>query len=185
MAGGDFGESRPRPAQRTVAMAPGVQGRVQVWMGRLRSKHGSLQDIHKRADSQLRHEPDQVGRQALVHGDGPNGRLIALQRGGQQRTGIDTRLINWVRICSAASPAPPRASASHSARSAGFKSGTGSGMGSPARAGTPRCSLAARYRGGSDRRGQPSALDDLDEIRRPGRAVRVEALLPAGAQAEE
>ena len=74
-------------------MAPGVQRRMQVRMGRFTVKHGSLQDIHKRAHGQLRHEPDQVGRQPLVHGDGPNGRLIALERGGQQRTGIDTRLI--------------------------------------------------------------------------------------------
>ena len=40
---------------------------------------------------------------------------------------------------------------------AGFNSGSGSGMGSPAMSGTPRASFAATYLGGSDRRGSRPA----------------------------
>ncbi len=47
-------------------------------------------------------------------------------------------------MCSAASPAPPRASSSHKLRRAGVITGTGKGIGSVANAGTPRASLAAR-----------------------------------------
>ena len=57
-------------------------------------------------------------------------------------------------MCMAAAPAPPLARASHNCRSAGARTGKGTGIGSPARTGTPRASFAARYLGGRDRFGR-------------------------------
>jgi cellulose biosynthesis protein BcsQ len=57
-------------------------------------------------------------------------------------------------MCVAESAAPPSASASQSLNSDPWSRPRGTGIGSPASTGTPRVSLAARYFGGSDRRGR-------------------------------
>ena len=74
-------------------------------------------------------------------------------------------------MCVAASPAPPAASASHNPNSVGVRIGTGSGIGSPASAGTPRVSLAARYLGGSDSLGSRPAGQRLRQVDHPGQQV--------------
>ena len=66
-----------------------------------------------------------------------------------------------VRMCSAASPAPPSARSPHRPRSVSVRTATGSGIGSPASAGTPRASLAATYLPGQRQTRQPAALERL------------------------
>src|SRR4051812_12635923 len=76
-------------------------------------------------------------------------------------------------MCSAASPAPPRASASASWTATGPSTGAGTGIGSPASAGTPRASFAARYFGGSDRRGRrPPSRTAAASLTRPRSSPR-------------
>jgi hypothetical protein len=70
-----------------------VQRGVQLRADRFLVEEGSLEHVDERAHGQLRDEPDEIGSESLVHGDSANGDLIAFERRGQQRTGIDPRLI--------------------------------------------------------------------------------------------
>ena len=108
-------------------------------------KDRPLQRVRERADGELRDQPDQIGRQTAVHGAGPDGGLVAGQRGRQQRAGVEAALSIAEWMCSATSPAPLAASSPHNWRRVTVRTATGSGIGSPARAGTPRPSLAALF----------------------------------------
>ena len=79
-----------------------------------------------------------------MRGAGANRLLIAAEGGDEQRAASICVSTIEALMCSAASPAPPRASSSHKLRRAGVSTGTGKGIGSAASAGTPRASLAAR-----------------------------------------
>jgi hypothetical protein len=89
-------------------MAPPVESGVQLRVRGFVAEQGALEHVDERAHGQLRDEPDQVGREPLVHGDGPNGDLIAFERRGQQRTGIDARLIKMSAdpVCGFAGASP-------------------------------------------------------------------------------
>ena len=188
------GRQLPGAARRTSSAACGGRQRLRPWPATSRRRDSSraparparraadrrcaggaeraarCRACDERADGQLGHEPDEIGRQAAMHRAGSDRRLVAsaATRSAASRLRC-CRSRSPSRMCSRASPAPPAASASHSCEQRRRQDGTGSGIGSPASAGTPRASLAARYFGGSDSRGRrppSSAAAEVDDQRR-------------------
>ena len=125
----------------------------------------SLQHVDKRADGQLGDEPQQIGRQAAVHGAGSNCRLIAFERRGQQRTGIHPRLINVRRECARRlRRRRPRPERSQSASRPVSATGPAAESAHRARAGTPALQLGGEVPRRQRQPRQPAALDDLGQI---------------------
>ena len=164
MTAGHLGDRRPRSARRAVAVVPRVERVAQIARRDAAEQH-PLQRVRERADGELGDEPHRdraTGRGARRRSGAPPDRGAARRSGARPpRAG---RCPSHSRMCVAASPAPPPASASHSWNSVGVSTGTGSGIGSPASAGTPRVSLAARYFGGSDSRGRRPAAERRGEV---------------------
>ena len=156
VAADHFGQRGPRAARRAVAVVPGVERSRAAAPAVTAPKMRPLQRVRERADGQLGDQPD-AGR-ARARGE-------SHRSGWRPGRGAVTRpeatpasmlpLIESTRGCaSAASPRAARLPARRRGAAAPASApATGSGIGSPASAGTPRASLAARYLGGSDRRG--------------------------------
>ena len=111
----------------------------------MRTEQHLLQGVRERADGELGHEPQQVGRETTVGGGGADGVLVPGQRAGQQRTGFERagvdHIMDMVGRVRRRRRAPIPA---HSCSSTGLSTAVGIGIGSPASAGMPFLSLAAR-----------------------------------------
>ena len=97
---------------------PSVQGRPERLVC-CPFQQRALEDVHERADRELSDQPDEVGRKAAMGCASPDCGLIARQPGGQERAGSIVPVWMASLMWSAASPAPPSASASHRRSSVG------------------------------------------------------------------
>ena len=108
-----------------------------------------------------------------MHRAGAERRLIAVERGGQQRCRLELPLsIDSPDVRRRLRRRRRRRARRTAANSVGVRTGTGSGIGSPASAGTPRASLAARYFGGSDKRGSRPPRQRRGEVDQAASAAR-------------
>ena len=170
----DFRECRPRSAQGAVAVRPRVERRRQLGVG-VRCQQRPLQQADERTDRELATSHRRSGDSPWCTATARMNVLVPRQGHRQQRPGVEARL-DECRMKPIRGLIPRLLGPAHRTAEAAPGSRTRREWESARQPGPehPALSLAARYLGGSDRRGSAA----LDRVKR-GRGSRRSALVAA------